>query len=164
MSSAGCSEFPAFGQIYRQQWSTVSRRSEPSSRTALMGEQPNPWERLHPQDATSRHRTFFRRYRRRRLYLHPARPMSEGSAYCSVWICRYRHSRCLGPKASVVTGSLAEASCYWSRSAASRVAALPTDFPRYYPSYGAVRTAPRRWAPPLLADARPTFRPVHPRY
>ena len=37
MSSAGFSEFPAFGQIYRQQWSTVSRRSEPSSRTALMG-------------------------------------------------------------------------------------------------------------------------------
>src|SRR3979490_814857 len=37
---------------------TVSRRSKPSSRTALMGEQPNPWERLHPQDATSRHRTF----------------------------------------------------------------------------------------------------------
>src|SRR5437879_12033708 len=35
---------------------TVSRRSEPSSRTALMGEQPNPWEQLHPQDATSRHR------------------------------------------------------------------------------------------------------------
>src|SRR3981189_2301986 len=35
---------------------TVSRRSKPSSRTALMGEQPNPWERLPPQDATSRHR------------------------------------------------------------------------------------------------------------
>ncbi len=35
---------------------TVSRRSEPSSRAALMGEQPNPWELLHPQDATSRHR------------------------------------------------------------------------------------------------------------
>ena len=35
---------------------TVSRRSEPSSRTALIGEQPNPWELLHPQDATSRHR------------------------------------------------------------------------------------------------------------
>src|SRR5512144_784293 len=34
----------------------VSRRSEPSSRTALMGEQPNPWDLLHPQDATSRHR------------------------------------------------------------------------------------------------------------
>src|SRR5690606_7922004 len=35
---------------------TVSRRSEPSSRTALMGEQPNSWDRLQPQDAMSRHR------------------------------------------------------------------------------------------------------------
>src|SRR5690625_7228840 len=35
---------------------TVSRRYEPSSRTALMGEQLNPWDRLLPQDAMSRHR------------------------------------------------------------------------------------------------------------
>ena len=35
---------------------TVSRRSEPSSRTALMGEQPNPWNVLPLQDAMSRHR------------------------------------------------------------------------------------------------------------
>jgi hypothetical protein len=35
---------------------TVSRRFKPSSRTALMGEQPNPWDLLQPQDATSRHR------------------------------------------------------------------------------------------------------------
>ena len=35
---------------------TVSRRFEPSSRTALIGEQPNPWDVLPPQDATSRHR------------------------------------------------------------------------------------------------------------
>src|SRR5205823_11972229 len=28
---------------------TVSRRSEPSSRTALIGEQPNPWDLLQPQ-------------------------------------------------------------------------------------------------------------------
>ena len=35
---------------------TVSRRSEPSSRTTLMGEQPNPWDRLQPQDVMSRHR------------------------------------------------------------------------------------------------------------
>ena len=35
---------------------TVSRRSKPSSRTALMGEQPTPWDLLQPQDATSRHR------------------------------------------------------------------------------------------------------------
>ena len=43
---------------------TVSRRSEPSSRAALMGEQPNPWNLLQPQDATSRHRGAkpFRRY------------------------------------------------------------------------------------------------------
>ena len=33
-----------------------SRRSEPSSRTALIGEQPNPWDLLQPQDAMSRHR------------------------------------------------------------------------------------------------------------
>jgi hypothetical protein len=35
---------------------TVSRRSEPSSRTALMGEQTNPWDLVQPQDAMSRHR------------------------------------------------------------------------------------------------------------
>ena len=34
----------------------VSRRSEPSSRATLMGEQPNPWNLLQPQDVTSRHR------------------------------------------------------------------------------------------------------------
>ncbi len=33
-----------------------SRRSEPSSRTTLMGEQPNPWDRLQPQDVMSRPR------------------------------------------------------------------------------------------------------------
>ena len=41
----------------------VSRRSKPSSRTAFIGEQPNPWELLHPQDAMSRHRTNFPRFR-----------------------------------------------------------------------------------------------------
>ena len=43
---------------------TVSRRSEPSSRTALTGEQPDPWDLLQPQDATSRHRgaKLHRRY------------------------------------------------------------------------------------------------------
>ena len=35
---------------------TVSRRSKPSSRTALIGEQPNPWDLLQPQDVMSRHR------------------------------------------------------------------------------------------------------------
>src|SRR3977135_1838534 len=35
---------------------TVSRRSKPSSRTALTGEQPDPWNLLQLQDAMSRHR------------------------------------------------------------------------------------------------------------
>ena len=43
---------------------TVSRRSKPNSRTTLIGEQPNPWELLHPRDVMSRHRGAkrFRRY------------------------------------------------------------------------------------------------------
>ena len=43
---------------------TVSRRSTPSSRATLIGEQPNPWDLLQPQDVTSRHRGAkpFRRY------------------------------------------------------------------------------------------------------
>src|SRR3954466_982922 len=43
---------------------TVSRRSEPSSRTTLIGEQPNPWDLLQPQDVMSPHRGAkrFRRY------------------------------------------------------------------------------------------------------
>ena len=46
---------------------TVSRRSEPSSRTTFMGEQPNPWELLHPQDVMSRHRGAKLRRRCERL-------------------------------------------------------------------------------------------------
>src|ERR1044072_4833465 len=34
----------------------VSRRSEPSSRPSLNGEQPYPWDLLQPQDEMSRHR------------------------------------------------------------------------------------------------------------
>ena len=43
---------------------TVSRRSEPSSRATLIGEQPNPWDLLQPQDVTNRHRGAkpYRRY------------------------------------------------------------------------------------------------------
>jgi hypothetical protein len=43
---------------------TVSRRSKPSSRTTLIGEQPNPWNLLQLQDVMSRHRgaKLFRRY------------------------------------------------------------------------------------------------------
>src|SRR5205814_10137860 len=42
---------------------TVSRRSKPSSRTAINSEQPYPWNLLQPQDAMSRHRGAKRRRR-----------------------------------------------------------------------------------------------------
>src|ERR1700730_16871751 len=42
---------------------TLSRRSEPSSRTTLIGEQPYPWDLLQPQDVMSRHRGAKRRRR-----------------------------------------------------------------------------------------------------
>ena len=35
---------------------TVSRRSQPNSRTTFIGEQPNPWNLLQLQDVMSRHR------------------------------------------------------------------------------------------------------------
>ncbi len=37
----------------------VLRRSEPSSRTTLTGEQPDPWDLLQPQDVMSRHRSIY---------------------------------------------------------------------------------------------------------
>ena len=40
-----------------------SRRSKPSSRTPFIGEQPNPWDLLQPQDGVSRHRGA-KRFRR----------------------------------------------------------------------------------------------------
>ena len=46
---------------------TVLRRSKPSSRTTLMGEQPNPWDLLQPQDVMSRHRGAKPRRRCERL-------------------------------------------------------------------------------------------------
>ena len=46
---------------------TVLRRSEPSSRATLIGEQPNPWDLLQPQDVMSRHRGAKPRRRCERL-------------------------------------------------------------------------------------------------
>src|SRR5215470_19350623 len=46
---------------------TVSRRFKPSSRTTLIGEQPNPWDLLQPQDVMSRHRGAKPRRRCERL-------------------------------------------------------------------------------------------------
>ena len=54
----------------RPQWiedQTVSRRFEPNSRNTLIGEQPNPWDLLQPQDVMSRHRGAKQRRRYERL-------------------------------------------------------------------------------------------------
>ena len=45
----------------------VSRRSEPSSRTTLIGAQPHTWDLLQPQDEMSRHRGAKQRRRYGRL-------------------------------------------------------------------------------------------------
>src|SRR5437773_9422175 len=67
----------------------VSRRSKPSSRTAFIGEQPNPWELLHPQDAMSRHRTIFHSFLWRRLCLHPVTDFSRSQ----ISDCRLQNER-----------------------------------------------------------------------
>jgi|GEM_PF-1491376 len=54
----------------------VSRRSEPSSRTALTGEQPDPWDLVQPQDAMR----VPHRFRWRRLYHHPGHRHTRGPA------------------------------------------------------------------------------------
>src|SRR3979490_1943319 len=95
---------------------TVSRRSKPSSRTALMGEQPNPWDRLQPQDATSRHRTFLCRFPAAQTISPPCSTKSEGSACCGNHEFAVRHGLPPWRSATVVTGSLAEATLNtWSR-------------------------------------------------
>ena len=43
-------------RLFKTQYSLRSERSEPSSRNILIGEQPNPWDLLQPQDMLSRHR------------------------------------------------------------------------------------------------------------
>ena len=81
---------------------TVSRRSEPSSRTALMGEQTNPWELLHPQDAMHIIIYFYMC----RLYLHP--PINFGGVRRIIggMICPYYgQPSYLVLANSVVTGS-----------------------------------------------------------
>ncbi len=50
------SDCPASDHGYISIDISVSERSEPSSRDFLIGEQPNPWDLLQPQDKMSRHR------------------------------------------------------------------------------------------------------------
>jgi hypothetical protein len=55
-SSRTRDESPQISTIVQDRDRTVLRRSEPSSRTTLTGEQPDPWDLLQPQDVMSRHR------------------------------------------------------------------------------------------------------------
>src|SRR5574338_1279285 len=59
---------------------TVSRRSEPSSRTSLNGEQPYPWDLLQPQDEMSRHRGA--KHRRRGSEEHTSELQSPWHLVC----------------------------------------------------------------------------------
>jgi hypothetical protein len=54
-------------RLFFSQINLASERSEPSSRTFLNGEQPYPWELLHPRDKVSRHRGAEHRRRYGRL-------------------------------------------------------------------------------------------------
>ena len=56
---------------------TVSQRTKPNSRTAFIGEQPNPWELLHPQDAMH----FVPYFYGYRLYHHLAQIKRKSLAY-----------------------------------------------------------------------------------
>jgi hypothetical protein len=85
---------------------TVSRRSEPSSRAALMGEQPNPWDLLQPQDATSRHRTCVPYSYGRRLYLHPSTLLRGGEGPASE--SRHRVIPWLGNRRAISRFGVAE--------------------------------------------------------
>ena len=43
-------------RLFKSRTISTPKRSKPSSRTFLIGEQPNPWDLLQPQDKVSRHR------------------------------------------------------------------------------------------------------------
>ena len=53
---------------------TVSRRFKPSSRTTLIGEQPNPWDLLQPQDVRSEEHTSELQYHFNRRTAEPLGP------------------------------------------------------------------------------------------
>ena len=97
----------------------VSRRSKPSSRTAFIGEQPNPWELLHPQDAMSRHRT--------------ESMLSHGADYIIIL------SRTLAPLVHSLAGKDKS-----RRVASERIRSLPFRVSRYgviHPPVGRVETS-----------------------
>ena len=105
---------------------TVSRRSEPRSRTALMGEQPNPWDLLQPQDATIRHRGATRRCGICLMAQTISSPFSRferGRRVIGVIDLPFRRQR-----ADLIALKRERISRY-------RVKTLRSDFPRYCPRF-----------------------------
>jgi hypothetical protein len=141
---------------------TVSRRSEPSSRTALMGEQPNPWDLLQPQDATSRHRTLTAVTGGRRLYLHPAWPEARGRRVVALIDFAPRGRR---DATSALTGlsrygvTCGNVQLWPQHECCFAPDRLPTVLPTFWR-----RLTPRHWVPPLLADTRSPSLAIHPRF
>jgi hypothetical protein len=103
---------------------TVSQRSEPSSRTALMGEQPNPWEVLPPQDATSRHRAIS--------------AVTGGADYLSTVLFRATGRRLIAatespPRRQTAISPLSSRADQSLQGHVSELIARSTDFPRCCP-------------------------------
>jgi hypothetical protein len=157
---------------------TVSRRSKPSSRTTLIGEQPNPWDLLQPQDVMSRHRGA-KRCRRYGLlgiisllsleYLLSVErwPVHEGPPdhYGVFRLCSRRPSRSqaglchctqqpmsdrLEPTFARLRYSLGgDRPSQTTRHAGSRTGVHPPRLDFHEAKGGISRTAPRELAPPL---------------
>src|SRR6266508_193929 len=118
---------------------TVSQRSEPSSRTALMGEQPNPWEVLPPQDETSRHRAIS--------------AVTGGADYLSTVLFRATCRRSIAAIDSRLRGGRAAISPLTSRADQSlqghitELLALVMDFPRCCPRSNSRSCGVHRYKP-----------------
>src|SRR5918999_1535022 len=105
---------------------TVSRRSKPSSRAALMGEQPNPWDLLQPRDATHGDPLFLA------AQTIPSSNLFDWSS-ASYGVHRFGpkpRKRHLGQKSSVVTGSKSQKRLSTSHGIALRIASLTSPLKR----------------------------------
>ncbi len=122
---------------------TVSRRSKPSSRTTLMGEQPNPWNLFQLQDVMSRHRGAkrSRQYELSRIIslLSPAYLLSVKR-----WLFHTKIIGSLGPTKCKATFSSCSTCLSYNQASIYPCAPQPS-----YPAWAYLR------APPLLFGRRP---------
>ena len=118
---------------------TVLRRSEPSSRTLLTGEQPDPWELLHPQDRMSRHRNLVKNWRMPSWFL-------RRSDY--IFIRQLAESACYGIVIENFPSDSLESSRYGGCTGWCVLPSVLSSNPAIFFSI-----APRLvWTPPILAE------------